>query len=131
MYQQEKTEVMVVDESKFGAAENFIVRQAVVFIEENCTRKITLSDAAKACYISPWHLSRLINKHLDRSFYRLLNTARVDRAKRLMPDPALRIGDISELVGFADAPHFSRVFKKLEGVSANQYRNLIQITNNK
>jgi YesN/AraC family two-component response regulator len=40
-----------------------------------------------------------------------------------MLDPSLRIGDISEMVGYVDTPHFSRVFKKLEGISANEYRN--------
>ena len=35
----------------------------------------------------------------------------------------LRIVDISEMVGFTDVAHFSRVFKKMEGISANEYRN--------
>lgn len=34
-----------------------------------------------------------------------------------------RIADISEEVGFTDVAHFSRVFKKMEGISANEYRN--------
>lgn len=40
-----------------------------------------------------------------------------------MQEKAYRIGDIAELVGFTDVAHFSRVFKKLEGISANEYRN--------
>jgi len=108
----------------YKETDSFIVNQAVIFIEENCSRKITLNDAADACYVSRWHLSKLLNKYLERNFYGLLNSARINKAKKLMPDPSLRIGDISELVGFADAPHFSRVFKKLEGLSANQYRNI-------
>ncbi len=35
----------------------------------------------------------------------------------------LRIVDISEMVGFTDMAHFSRAFKKMEGISANEYRN--------
>ena len=35
----------------------------------------------------------------------------------------LRIGDISELVGYADTAHFARTFKRIEGISANEYRN--------
>ena len=38
-------------------------------------------------------------------------------------DPALRVWEISEAVGFSDVTHFSRTFKKLEGMSANEYRN--------
>ena len=40
-----------------------------------------------------------------------------------MKEKAYRIADIAELVGFTDVAHFSRVFKKLEGISANEYRN--------
>ncbi|MBR5356249.1 MAG: AraC family transcriptional regulator, partial [Lachnospiraceae bacterium] len=38
-------------------------------------------------------------------------------------NPALKIYDIAEQVGFSDLTHFSRVFKKTEGISANEYRN--------
>lgn len=55
-------------------------------------------------------------------FYDLLNSVRVQRAKELLEDPALRISEIAERVGYADAAHFSRVFKKLEGVSAGVWR---------
>lgn len=40
-----------------------------------------------------------------------------------MKDPSLRLADIAEMVGFLDVAHFSRVFKKLTGVSAGEYRN--------
>ena len=40
--------------------------------------------------------------------------------------PSLKIGDISEMVGYSDAAHFSRTFKKLENMSANEYRNTLR-----
>ena len=52
-----------------------------------------------------------------------LNKARIDAAKRLLDDPKLRISDISEMVGYTDNGHFSRLFKKMVGISANDYRN--------
>lgn len=102
---------------------NFIVRQAVAYMEENYARKLTLQDVADHCFVSQWHLSKLINKHMERSFYDLLNSIRVEQAKRLLKDPKLKIGEIVELVGCSDSAQFSRIFKKAEGVSANQYRN--------
>lgn len=42
-----------------------------------------------------------------------------------MKDQSLRIGEIAELVGFLDMAHFSRVFKKIAGMSANEYRNMM------
>jgi len=104
-------------------AASFVVRQAAKYIQTHYAGRISLSDVADACYVSQWHLSKLLNKYTGQTFYDILNAARVEQAKTLMLDPALRISDISEMVGYADTPHFSRVFKRLEGVSANEYRN--------
>ncbi|MDE7351462.1 MAG: response regulator [Acetatifactor sp.] len=103
---------------------SFLVRQAQTYIAKNCARRLSLQDVADHCYVSQWHLSKLLNKHLNQSFYDLLNTVRVRQAKELMADPALRISEVAEQVGYADTAHFSRVFKKLEGVSAGEWRNL-------
>ena len=35
----------------------------------------------------------------------------------------VRLVDIAEKVGFLDMAHFSRVFKKFTGLSANEFRN--------
>ena len=102
---------------------NFIVRQAVAYMEQNYEKKLTLQDVADHCFVSQWHLSKLINKHMEKSFYDLLNSIRIDAAKRLLEDPKLKIGEIVELVGYSDSAQFARTFKKLVGVSANQYRN--------
>ncbi|RPF42384.1 two-component system response regulator YesN [Hydrogenoanaerobacterium saccharovorans] len=105
-------------------ASSFIVRQAVSYIEEHCSEKISLCDVADKCYVSQWHLSKLLGKYTNQSFYDILNGARIAKAKELLYNPALRISDISEMVGYIDTAHFSRVFKKSEGISANEYRNL-------
>ena len=104
-------------------ATSFVARQAITYIKAHYTEKISLADVAEACYVSQWHLSKLLNKYTGQTFYDILNSARIGQAKKLMLDPSLRIGDISDMVGYVDTPHFSRVFKKLEGVSANEYRN--------
>ncbi|MHC1773354.1 MAG: helix-turn-helix domain-containing protein [Flexilinea sp.] len=110
-------------ESPSHNANSFIVRQAMAFMEENYNQKITLQDVADQCYVSQWHLSKLLNRKTGQSFYDLLNGMRINAAKRLLIDPKLRICDICELVGYADTAHFSRTFKKMEGMSANEYRN--------
>lgn len=111
-------------EAEAAGANSFLVRQAQAFIRENCARRLTLQEVADHCFISQWYLSKLLNRHLGQSFYDLLNAVRVQRAKELMEQPALRLSEIAERVGYADAAHFSRVFKKLEGVSAGDWRNV-------
>ncbi len=104
-------------------AGNFIVRSALAYIAENYKEKLLLSDVAEKTYVSQWHLSKLLNKETGQNFSEILNGIRIDKAKELMKDPSLRISDVAEQVGFLDLAHFSRVFKKLNGVSANEYRN--------
>ena len=50
----------------------------------------------------------------------------VQKAKELLLDPRLKIGEIGERVGYADTAHFARTFKKQEGMSANEYRNTLK-----
>ncbi len=106
-------------------ASNFIVNNAIKYIEQNYPHKITLSEVAEKTYVSQWHLSKLLNRHLGQNFSEILNHIRIKEAQKLLRDPALRIGDIAEKVGFMDMAHFSRVFKKSVGISANEYRNTI------
>lgn len=111
------------EEKEERASSSFIVKNALMYIEENYTQKLTLGEVAEKTYVSQWHLSKLLNRHTGQSFSDILNHVRIEHAKELLKDPALRIGEISEQVGFLDMAHFSRVFKKQEGVSANEYRN--------
>ena len=105
------------------AANSFIVRQARAYIAQNCAEKLSLQEVADHCFISQWHLSKLLNRHSGQTFYDLLNAERMRRARELLEDPALRISEVAERVGYADTAHFSRVFKKLEGVSPGEWRN--------
>ena len=114
------------EEEQSQSASSFIVNQALSFMEKNYSRKLTLQEVADCCYVSQWHLSKLLNRYAEKSFYDILNAIRIQKAKELLADPKLKIGEIGEMVGYADTAHFARTFKKLEGMSANEYRNTIR-----
>ena len=111
------------ESTETSRAGSFLVKQAMNYMEEHFAEKLTLQEVADACYVSQWHLSKLLNRFTDKSFYDILNALRVEEAKKLLADPRLKIGDIGEQVGYADTAHFARVFKKMTGMSANEYRN--------
>ena len=108
-----------------NTAGSFVVNKALSYIEEHYMEKIKLIDVADKVYVSQWHLSKLLNRHTEQNFSEILNNIRIEKAKCLLTDPSLRIGDIAEQVGFLDMAHFSRVFKKQIGKSANEYRNTV------
>ena len=106
-----------------SAANSFIVNKALEYTREHYQQKMTLKDVADNTYVSQWHLSKLLNRHTGQSFSELMNGIRIEEAKKLLKNPAYRVGDVADMVGFLDMAHFSRVFKKIVGVSANEYRN--------
>ena len=115
------------EEEKPQGAGSFLVDSAVSYMREHYREKLTLQEVADRCYVSQWHLSKLLNKYMEMSFYDILNSIRIENAKRLLEDPGLKIGQIGEMVGYADAAHFTRTFKKLEGINANEYRNRMRL----
>lgn len=110
------------EKSPLDDVNSFIVRTAIDYIKQNYDKKLALVEVADNTHVSQWHLSKLLNKHLGKSFHDILNEIRINQAKKLLKDASLRISDISDMVGYADCAHFSRVFKKETGVSANTYR---------
>ena len=104
-------------------AGNHLVKAALSYMKEHCTEQhLSLSDVADHVYVSQWHLSKLLNRETNQSFFDLLGNMRIARAKKLLADPALRIHEIAEIAGFSDVAHFSRSFKKLTGFTPGEYR---------
>ena len=103
-------------------AGNYIVRQAMEYMQAHCAERLSLGDVAARVYVSPWHLSKLINRHAGQSFLDILGRMRIERAKGLLSDPSLRIHEIADAVGYGDVAHFSKSFKRFEGVTPGEYR---------
>ena len=105
-------------------AGNHLVKAALAYMKEHCTEQhLSLGEVADHVYVSQWHLSKLLNRETDQSFFDLLGGMRIAKAKKLLADPALRIHEIAEMAGFSDVAHFSRSFKKLTGCTPGEYRN--------
>ncbi len=102
---------------------NFLVKNALKYMEEHYRENLHLQDVAEQVYISQWYLSKLLKHHTKQSFLEILNHIRTEEAKKLLRNSSLKIGDISEMVGFLSLAHFSRVFKQQTGMSAREYRN--------
>lgn len=110
------------DQNKPGSG-SFIVHNALNYMHAHYAEKLSLTDLADKIYVSQWYLSKQLHKYTGKSFNDLLNEIRIEKAKALMDDPVLKIHEISEIVGFCDVAHFSRVFKKAENISPKKYRN--------
>lgn len=113
------------DDTGGSHAGGFIIEQARAYIQQHYQEKLELAVVAEKCYVSQWHLSKLLNHQLGQSFYSLLNEIRIEHAKVFLKDPGLRIVQVSEMAGYTDITHFSRVFKNVVGMSPSKYRNTL------
>ena len=93
------------------------------YINEHVEEKITLNQVADIFSISPNYLSILFSKYNDMGFVDYINHAKIERAKLLLSEGTMKVYEISDKLGYESAFYFSRVFKKIEGVSPREYSN--------
>lgn len=93
------------------------------YIEENYFKSVSLEKAAEVVGLNPVYLSYLFKKIKRVNFSEYLNEVRLKKAEELLTDSTLKIGEISEEIGYKDARYFSSLFKKRTGMSPNEYRN--------
>lgn len=87
------------------------------YVKENYMNEISFLDLAKVCHVSRSHLSALFKKEVGCSFPEYLVNFRIHKAAKLLKEENLRVSEVSELVGYQDVAHFSKIFKKYMGVS--------------
>ena len=77
---------------------------------------------ARLVYLSPAYFSRVFKQEVGESFTGYLNRVRIDHSRSLLRRKELRLVDIALMVGFEDQSYFTKVFKKITGLSPLQYR---------
>jgi len=99
-----------------------VLYRAVMYIKTNYMKKLTLEDVAGHVFLSPAYLSKIFKDETGCNFNTYLNTIRIEESKRLLPDNSIELVDISSMVGYEDQSYFSKVFKKLVGLSPGKFR---------
>lgn len=85
-------------------------------------KEVTLEKIAHMIHISPIYLSRLIKQEFGTTFVSLVTQARIQKAVQLLNTTDMSVNEIAELCGYDTQHYFSTTFKKMMGVSPNQYR---------
>lgn len=100
---------------------NHIVINVKKYINEHVEEKLTLNRVAEVFNISPNYLSVLFSKYNELGFTDYINQSKIDSAKKMLADGNLKIYEISDILSFESAFYFSRVFKRITGVSPRDY----------
>lgn len=98
------------------------INKSIEFISSNYTRNIRVSDISNYVGLNRSYLSSLFKKQLNTSPQAFLLNYRIERACHLLSNVNLSIGDVARSVGYVDQLNFSKIFKKIKGVSPKIYR---------
>lgn len=99
------------------------VKKAVEFIEKNFDQQLTLTEVAQAAGLSKSAFSRRFKQFLGVSFKTYLNQMRVSKAKHFISSEGMNVTEACYAVGFNDTAYFSRMFRKIEGISPSFHKN--------
>ena len=98
-----------------------LVARAIAFIRENFGKPMSLESTACALGISPNRLSRLFSEEMGKGFSDFLIDYRIERAKELLLVPGASIKQVSISCGYPDPNYFSRLFKKVTGLTPTTF----------
>jgi YesN/AraC family two-component response regulator len=92
------------------------------YLDQNYTEKITLDDLAEMFYINKFYLTRVFKEQFGVSVNNYLLQVRITHAKQMLRFTDLPIEKIAQACGMSDANYFARMFKKVEGCTAGEFR---------
>lgn len=96
--------------------------KAILFMQQNLSRQITLGNIAQAAHLSVSFFSRKFKKDTGYAPIEYFNYLRIQQACQLLHFSKLRINEVASKIGIDDPLYFSRLFKQQMGVSPVAYR---------
>lgn len=112
-------------------AENtFFISLATHFMIENIENKLTLKDLSKQFGYSESYIYRLFLKETQYSPINYFIHMKIQRACQLLQNKNMKINQVALKLGFDDPYYFSRIFKKIIGISPKDYKQNVKSQQN-
>ncbi len=102
-----------------------LTNQAVNYIQQNYDKKISLKDVAENLNLSKQYLCSIFKKETGENVSYYINKLRIEKAKMLLHKKDRKIKEIFEEVGYSNQQYFSKVFKKMTGMTILEYKDKI------
>jgi two-component system response regulator YesN len=99
-----------------------VIAKVQSYIQENLHLELTRDGIANSVYRNPAYLSRLFRKETGFSLSDYIAQLRIDRAKRYLIDTNDKVSNIAEGIGYVHFSYFAKLFKKMTGLSPQEYR---------
>ena len=109
-------------EDKKAAPKRASVVDVKEYLDQHYADRLTLDDLSSTFYIDKYYLSKTFKNQFGLSITTYLQNIRITKAKQLLRFSAKTVEEIGYEVGLGNPAYFSRVFKNVEGVSPQKYR---------
>jgi ligand-binding sensor protein/AraC-like DNA-binding protein len=103
---------------------NKILEPALAYIEENYEENISLKKIADISNVSSFYFSKLFKKEMGMNFSAYFTECKMNKAKEMLKNTDMLIANIASKLGYYECGYFTKVFKKSEGITPSEYRNL-------
>jgi len=109
-------------EAHLGQLTSLLVKQSLAYLHQNYENNLSRREVAQAVGVSENYLSQIFHHELGITPWEYLNRLRILKAREYLRGTCQSVTEIACRVGFNDPAYFSRVFKKVLGVSPQAYR---------
>jgi AraC-like DNA-binding protein len=92
------------------------------YIQMNYKRDIGIQDIADYVGLSYSHVRKIFKDKIGKNIGDVINSLRMQEAKDLLVRTEISIKDLALVLGYNNDQTFSRIFKKLEGITPGEYR---------
>ncbi len=105
-----------------GSGKRKIIQAVLDYVETFYNQKITLASAAEYIHFNPSYLSKLFCMEIGEPFTKYVMKIRIQKAKKILKNPLLKVYEVGEQVGYSDIKYFTKIFKEMEGMTPTEYR---------
>lgn len=100
------------------------ILEAKRYMQQHYQEALRLETVSNVVGFNATYFSALFKKETGQNFMDYLTELRISKAKTLLCRDDLSVQDVAELVGYRELKYFSRLFKKITGVSPSDYKKL-------
>lgn len=98
------------------------IANAKEFVQSHVEETITLALVVEHVHMSRFYFCKLFKKVTGMTLTEYVSRVRVEKAKRLLTNPSLRVSEVVYASGFGSIPRFNSVFKRYVGMPPTEYR---------